>query len=161
MTIEEIKSTYTMRDVLDMYGLKPNRSGFICCPFHGEKTASFKVYERGFHCYGCHEHGDVIDFVAKMDRISFNEAFRKLGGTREEPTRTERLRRKRRRSEQRRGEAFKAALSEKYRDTCDDLQMMRRIQAASEPFSELWTYATNKAIVLDYTADYLSEEMRK
>lgn len=161
MTIEEIKSTYTMRDVLDMYGLKANRSGFICCPFHGEKTASFKVYERSFHCFGCGVHGDVIDFVAKMDDCTFEDAFRKLGGTREKPKKSDLLRTKRRKAERKRGEVYKAAASEKYQDVCEDLQMLRRIQQVTRPFSELWTFVTNKIVALEYNADYLTEEMRR
>ena len=35
-----------------------------CCPFHGEKTPSFYVYEDGhYHCFGCGAHGDAIGFV--------------------------------------------------------------------------------------------------
>ena len=35
-----------------------------CCPFHGEKTPSFYVYEDGhYHCFGCGAHGDAISFV--------------------------------------------------------------------------------------------------
>ena len=161
MTIDEIKAAYTMRDVLDMYGLKANRKGFICCPFHGEKTASFKVYERSFHCFGCGVHGDVIDFVAMMDESDFNDAFKKLGGTREQPKRSNVLRSRRRKAERKRGEIAKAALKEKYRETCENLQMLDRIQRTARPFSELWSYCGNKIVTLSYYADYLIEEMRK
>lgn len=38
-----------------------------CCPFHGEKTPSFRLYSKSgawkFHCFGCGIHGDVVDFV--------------------------------------------------------------------------------------------------
>ena len=39
-----------------------------CCPFHGEKTPSFKVDPaRGlFHCFGCGAVGDVITFTAGL-----------------------------------------------------------------------------------------------
>ncbi len=33
------------------------------CPFHGEKTPSFYVYDDHFHCFGCGAHGDAIGFV--------------------------------------------------------------------------------------------------
>ena len=41
MTSEEIKQTYSMRDILNKCGLpQPNRSGFIQCPFHkGDREA--------------------------------------------------------------------------------------------------------------------------
>ena len=49
------------------------------CPFHGEKTPSFHVYEKGFFkCYGCGLGGDVIKFVELCDRIVFPEAVRQL-----------------------------------------------------------------------------------
>lgn len=50
------------------------------CPFHGEKTASFKVdQERGFYyCFGCKAGGNVFDFVMAMERMEFPEAVRYL-----------------------------------------------------------------------------------
>jgi DNA primase len=49
------------------------------CPFHGEKTPSFHVYDKGFFkCYGCNAGGDVIKFVELFDKISFPEAVRQL-----------------------------------------------------------------------------------
>ena len=81
MTKEEIKDLYSMKDILERYGLsQPNRAGFICCPFHKERTPSFKVYKDGFKCYGCGEAGDIFTFVQMMDGISFKEAFNALGG---------------------------------------------------------------------------------
>jgi DNA primase len=49
------------------------------CPFHGEKTPSFHVYDKGFFkCYGCGAGGDVIKFVELYDKLSFPEAVRQL-----------------------------------------------------------------------------------
>jgi DNA primase len=52
------------------------------CPFHNEKTPSFTVNEdKGFyHCFGCGEHGSAIDFVMKLDNLSFPEAVERLAG---------------------------------------------------------------------------------
>ena len=49
-----------------------------CCPFHGEQTPSFNVYEKHFHCFGCGEHGNAFDFVRKNEGISFPEAVKRL-----------------------------------------------------------------------------------
>ena len=78
--IEIIKQSVSMIDVLNFYGLRPNRRGFIPCPFHREKTASFKAYpkDKGFYCFGCGESGDVIDFVVKYFNLNFIEALKKL-----------------------------------------------------------------------------------
>jgi DNA primase len=48
-----------------------------CCPFHAEKTPSFKVDPRRqrWHCYGaCGEGGDAISFVERFDNVEFREA---------------------------------------------------------------------------------------
>ena len=82
MTKEEIRKTYTMREILARYGLHPNRAGMIHCPFHkGDREPSLKVYERDFHCFGCGAHGDIFDFVQRMDNLTFREAFESLGGS--------------------------------------------------------------------------------
>jgi DNA primase len=50
------------------------------CPFHDEKSPSFHITPaRGmFFCFGCHEGGDVISFVQKIDQLSFTEAVERL-----------------------------------------------------------------------------------
>ncbi|OUJ04504.1 DNA primase [Acetobacter cibinongensis] len=52
-----------------------------CCPFHGEKTPSFYVYDDHFHCFGCGVHGDVISFVMQMEGKSFPETVEELAGS--------------------------------------------------------------------------------
>lgn len=81
MTSEEIKQEYSMGEIVGRYGLMPNRSGYIPCPFHKEKTASMKIYAKDYHCFGCGENGDIFDFIQRMENITFPEAFRSLGGT--------------------------------------------------------------------------------
>lgn len=46
------------------------------CPFHLEKTASFTVspHRDIFYCFGCHQGGDVIAFIATVERCSQLEA---------------------------------------------------------------------------------------
>jgi DNA primase len=50
------------------------------CPFHQEKTPSFTVdSSRGhWHCFGCSEGGDAIDFLRKQETLSFIEAVERL-----------------------------------------------------------------------------------
>ena len=52
------------------------------CPFHQEKTPSFVVYhdQNRFCCFGCHEKGDLINFVMKYHKIDFIPAVEKLTG---------------------------------------------------------------------------------
>jgi DNA primase len=51
-----------------------------CCPFHGEKTPSFYVYEDGYHCFGCGAHGDAISFVMQSQGLGFMDAVEQLAG---------------------------------------------------------------------------------
>lgn len=57
------------------------------CPFHNEKTPSFTVKPSAgfYHCFGCGVHGDVVDFVAHMNRVTAAEAIRILDGDRAAP----------------------------------------------------------------------------
>jgi len=50
------------------------------CPFHSERTPSFKVYDDHFHCFGCGAHGDVIDFIMQLENCSHDAAIEKLVG---------------------------------------------------------------------------------
>ena len=57
-----------------------NRSGKLvaCCPFHAEKSPSFYLYDDHYHCFGCKQHGDAIDWVRETEGLSFVESLRFL-----------------------------------------------------------------------------------
>ena len=78
--VQTIKDRLTMQDVVQRYGFSTNRAGFMCCPFHQEKTASLKVYngKGGWHCFGCGASGDEISFVRTLFGLSFQEALKKI-----------------------------------------------------------------------------------
>jgi hypothetical protein len=70
---------------------EPKRTGpetwKALCAFHAERTPSMQVrrwHDRGwrFHCFGCGEDGDVIDYVMRTRRIGFLEACAALGAQR-------------------------------------------------------------------------------
>lgn len=52
------------------------------CPFHEERSPSFHVTPaKGlYHCFGCQVGGDVIDFVERIEHLTFQEAVEKLAG---------------------------------------------------------------------------------
>lgn len=75
---QDIKDRVNLKELVRYYGLEVDRGGFACCPFHNEKTPSFKVYEDYFHCFGCGEHGDHIDFVQKLYGVSNIEAAKRI-----------------------------------------------------------------------------------
>jgi DNA primase len=51
------------------------------CPFHGGKNPNFSVSsKRGqYHCFVCHESGDVISFLRKRLSLDFTSAVKLLG----------------------------------------------------------------------------------
>ncbi|HEX5566239.1 MAG TPA: DNA primase, partial [Streptomyces sp.] len=62
--------------------LRPAGGGNLkgLCPFHDEKSPSFHVSpSKGlYHCFGCQAGGDTLDFVMKVDHLSFSEAVERL-----------------------------------------------------------------------------------
>lgn len=80
--LDEIRARVPIASVIGRR-TKLSRSGRnwkACCPFHGEKTPSFYVYDDHFHCFGCGAHGDVISFVMQAEGRSFPEAVEQLAG---------------------------------------------------------------------------------
>lgn len=69
-----------MREAAERYGIQPDRHGLCCCPFHSEKTPSFKIYpgSGGFYCFGCGAGGDVITFAEKLFGLNAVGAARRL-----------------------------------------------------------------------------------
>ena len=74
---EAVKDAIPTRTAAEHYGIEVKRNGMACCPFHDDRTPSMKVDKR-FHCFGCQEDGDVIDFVGKLFDLSPKRAAEKL-----------------------------------------------------------------------------------
>src|SRR5579883_3373754 len=77
--IERIKQKL---DIVDEIGavvsLKKSGKAYKgLCPFHGERTPSFYVFpDNGtYHCFGCHEYGDIFTFVEKQQNLDFRDAL--------------------------------------------------------------------------------------
>ena len=81
----EINSKLDIGDVVSKrVSLKNSGSSLLgLCPFHNEKTPSFHVNlnKQYYHCFGCGEHGTSIDFVMKIDSLSFVDACNYLINT--------------------------------------------------------------------------------
>lgn len=74
---QTVKENVTARQAAEQYGLKINRNGMICCPFHDDRHPSMKV-DKGFCCFACGAKGDVITFVADFFYLAPLEAAKKL-----------------------------------------------------------------------------------
>ncbi len=72
-----VKQSVTTRQAAELYGSTVSRYGMMCCPFHNDRNPSMKVDAR-YHCFGCGEDGDVIDFVGKLFGLSPKDAASKL-----------------------------------------------------------------------------------
>lgn len=145
MNSEEIKAAYSMRDILERYGLHPNRSGFICCPFHKEKTASMKIYQDSYYCFGCGAHGDIFDFISRMENLTFREVFLELGGTYEQKEETFGERMARYHAQKDREMRLKQADTLRARRNLNNdlIDIYREWYGKSVPFSDTWTDCYN------------------
>ncbi len=78
--LEAIKNRAPIEDVVRERVPTLRKAGALwqaCCPFHDERTPSFKVDPRRgtWHCYGsCGAGGDQISFLERVDNLSFLEA---------------------------------------------------------------------------------------
>lgn len=76
-----IKETVSAKDYAVMIGMSVNRAGFTTCPFHsGDHDASLKLYDgrRGWHCFGCHASGDVIELAKRNFSLNYPQAIEKV-----------------------------------------------------------------------------------
>ena len=75
---EIVKTSVSVPEAAERYGLDVGRSGMTRCVFHDDRHPSMKLNEDYFYCFGCGEHGDVIDLTARLFGLSSREAAKKL-----------------------------------------------------------------------------------
>ena len=73
-----VKASINTREAAARYGVEVNRHGKALCPFHNDRHPSLFVDDDHYHCFACGEHGDVIDFTAKLFGLKSYEAAQKL-----------------------------------------------------------------------------------
>lgn len=80
--IDDIRNRADIIAVINDYvPLKRRGSDFwACCPFHKEKTPSFKVSSnyQAYRCFGCGESGNVFQFIMQQENVDFVGAVRLL-----------------------------------------------------------------------------------
>ena len=81
--IKEVKQRADIVDVISYYlpSVQKKGKGYVAvCPFHDDHDPSMQISKekQTFHCFVCQSGGDVIEFVKKYDKCSFDEAVRKV-----------------------------------------------------------------------------------
>ena len=82
--IDTIRTDYPVSSVVGAM-TKLHRAGRewkACCPIHSDRTPSFTIYagDQRWHCFGCGEGGDVLDFVRKLHGVGLRDAAGMLTG---------------------------------------------------------------------------------
>jgi len=83
--IQDLLARVDIVEVVERY-LPLKKGGanyFACCPFHGEKSASFSVSptKQFYHCFGCGAHGSAISFLMEYSGLGFIDAVKELAGS--------------------------------------------------------------------------------
>jgi DNA primase len=84
LDVEAVRAANPLQAVVENAGValrKQGRDLFGCCPFHAEKTPSFKIdpIRQSWYCFGaCAMGGDVFGFVEKLEGLDFVGALKYL-----------------------------------------------------------------------------------
>ena len=103
-----------------------------------DRTASMKIYERDFHCFACGAHGDIFEFIMRMENCSFKKAFAILGGTYEKPTFSSKL------AVYQSQKKIKMKQKKEDRETqervlnVEKIHILQRTLQHAEPLSDIW-----------------------
>ncbi len=80
--IDSVTQRLNVAEIMGRYvTLRRTGSKYVAlCPFHNEKTPSMSVdVDKGlWYCFGCHEGGNIYQFVMRMEGLRFSEAVQKL-----------------------------------------------------------------------------------
>ncbi|MCH5163670.1 MAG: DNA primase [Clostridiales bacterium] len=80
--LEELLSKTDLVQLVSKYVslTKKGNNYWACCPFHHEKTPSFMISadKQLYYCHGCHEGGNAITFVKKIESVESGDAIKIL-----------------------------------------------------------------------------------
>ncbi|MGI9508691.1 MAG: DNA primase, partial [Geminicoccaceae bacterium] len=81
-SLEEFKARLPIAEIVGRYVrlVRRGREFSGLCPFHQEKSPSFTISEeKGFyHCFGCNQHGNAVDFIMAIEGLDFGQAIQRL-----------------------------------------------------------------------------------
>ena len=81
-TINAIRRKHPIREIVERYVnlTKKGEDYWGLCPFHPDNHASMSVSTKldMFQCFSCHKAGNIFNFIAGMENISYGEAINLL-----------------------------------------------------------------------------------
>lgn len=81
-TVNAIRRKHPIREIVERYVslTKRGEDYWGLCPFHPDNNASMSVSVRldMFQCFACHKAGNIFNFIAGMENISYGEAIHLL-----------------------------------------------------------------------------------
>lgn len=166
---QRVRELVPARDAAERYGFTPNRAGYICCPFHNERTPSLKLFpDGGWKCFGCGKGGSAIDFMMELFDLDFRQAVVRLDmdfslnltGEKPAPAALE----ERRRERQRRAElaAEEEVLNKEFYRLHQNRQLYAPDGLSIEPdFHPLFAEALKKLPDVQYRLEELENELRR
>jgi DNA primase len=83
-TVERVRAAADIVAIIQEFGVPLRRTGGDwrgACPFHGGKNPNFSVTPKlgAYHCFVCHEKGDVFTFLRKKQGLDFTAAVKLVG----------------------------------------------------------------------------------
>ena len=84
---QELKNSLpALVEIIESHGVdleEVGREYLGLCPFHDERTPSFRVYQKEdepalYKCFGCQKSGNIFQFVMAKDKLAFAEASAKI-----------------------------------------------------------------------------------
>lgn len=152
--------------VMEREGIELKRRGrdlWALCPFHADKSPSFKVNteRQRWYCFGESEGGDVIDFVMKLKGFSFKDALKYLGMSTGKPAPPDPAIQRRKKLLQ----AFNEWKTDFYFRLCDESLHLKYIQTlfkklpnVSEATAWLFAEKISGLAIIDYKLNLLAED---
>ena len=81
-TISEIRKKHPIKEIVERYVslTKKGEDYWGLCPFHPDNNPSMSVSTKldMFQCFSCHKAGNIFNFIAGMENISYGDAIRLL-----------------------------------------------------------------------------------
>ena len=160
---EIVKYGVSCRDAAERYGVEVNRYSMALCPFHNDRHPSLYVADDHYHCFACGEHGDVIDFAARLFGLPLYEAAQRLAAdfhlTPDKPPSAAALHAKRIRTEAqqlRENERLCFSILSDYAHVLRDWKVRYAPQSPAEAPDERFVEACHKLDEVEYYLDILT-----